>query len=196
MAFCRGCPVTTVAPPARPVSVRMHARALSYAREDVQWYYTERVARLDLSCSGFEAGDSLVWDERRLGALHDRQIDLAPHVERARLIGARLAQLPSELRAATRDRWQSWGQARAVVASAFALEGEAGTYLGVVLSLRSAAEALEEERAWRKVPPSTVMDLLQQWATSQSRRKVDELRREAVRVYGRALHVYADVVLS
>lgn len=178
------------------VSTRLRAKVLEHARIDVQWYFTERVAALDLGSSGFESGAALVWDEARLGILHERQIDLVPKVERARVIHARLAQLAPDLQVTTRDRWLSWGEAHAVAANAFALNDEPGTYLGIVLTLPAARESLEAARARHRAAPRTVLEMLEGWAKDGRRRAVDDLRREAVRQYGRAIHTYADIVLG
>lgn len=171
-------------------------RAMQKAREDLQWWHTIRVSKLDLSSFNFEQGDSLVWDKERLSALHDRQLDKMADVVYARAIAGHMSVLTFDDREDARRRWMSFNDEAAIVAKAFSVEGEDGTYLGVVVALPAAMVALAEERAKKKDAPRTPLEMLQRWARGSSRRRIEDLRRQAIRSYGRVLHTYANGLLG
>lgn len=199
-------------------SRRAFERGITRAKEDCEWFWTQRIAELDVSGIAYDSDSSPYWDDERVWAAMERQHSLMPAVKRARRISEVLTKLPRALQLTTRARWMSFtGQAQ-IVASAFTVEQESGSYLGIALGLDSAHQLLheEQEKALGKLKerqtkaemrgtvmqqtyagPRTVLEMLQQWCTASSRgRKVEELCRHAVRMYGHAIHEYAHAALG
>lgn len=70
------------------------------------------------------------------------------------------------------------------------------SYTGIVLNLPESLAALSEERAKRVPPPRTVMEMLEDWARRSTKRRVEDLRRMAIRSYARTLHAYANTLVT
>jgi hypothetical protein len=183
---------------AQVVGRRTFEKALTSARDEIEWFFTVRVSELDLSAISYESKDSHVWDDSRISMLHDRELSKLKQVARARRIAHALAVLPRELQLAARARWQSFPAQLSIVSSAFRADGESGTYLGVVLILDAAKRALDAElEKSNGASPRTVLEMLQQWArAASSARKIEPLRRDAVRTYARVVHEYAHAALE
>lgn len=182
--------------PLKSPSPKVFERVMRRAKADIEWYWGERIAKLDLDSVSFEQGDSNVWNEERLTALHERAMDQGRLIRRARPIEAVLSSLPLEEQAVTRQRWLSFNDDYSLIWKQFVVEEENGHYLGIAVNLPAARVHLAEEQSKRNPPPRTVLEMLGDWARRSTRRRVDDLRREAIRTYARALHAYSNRVIG
>ena len=183
-------------PAINKVGPRVFARLMNFAKLDVEWYHCERIALLDLGSISLEAGNTVVWNEERLTGLHERTMDKGRAIRRARPIELRLQALEAHDREVAKRRWVTFNGDFYPIVKQFEVEQENGSYLGIALHLPATLAAFAEERVKRKSAPRTPLEMLQDWAGRQTRRRVDDLHRQAVRAYGAFLHRYVDVVIT
>lgn len=109
----------------------LRAVGLRRAAQDLAWYFTIAPGLLDVKASGFEPGASVVWDDERIWGLYQGAERRMVPARRAAQVGRVLGELAAIDQRVLRARFESHGEDRLVIATAFALAGEPGSTLSV-----------------------------------------------------------------